>query len=39
LAEIATLLGHKGLAMTLRHSHVGIAGRLRLVDRDMGNIA
>ena len=39
LAEVATLLGHKGLAMTLRYSHVGNAGTSRLVDRVMGNIA
>jgi integrase len=39
LAEVATLLGHKGLAMTLRYSHVGNAGTSRLVDRVMGGIA
>lgn len=39
LAEVATLLGHRGLAMTLRYAHVGNAGTLRLVDRVMGNIA
>ena len=39
LAEVATLLGHKGLAMTLRYSHVGNAGTSRLVDRVMGDIA
>ena len=26
LAEVATLLGHKSLQMTLRYSHVGNAG-------------
>jgi hypothetical protein len=30
LAEVATLLGHKGLAMTLRYSHVGNAGTTRM---------
>lgn len=39
LAEVATLLGHKGLAMTLRYSHVGNAGTSRLVDRVMGDVA
>ena len=39
LAEVATLLGHKGLAMTLRYSHVGNAGTTRLVDRVMGDVA
>jgi integrase len=39
LAEIATLLGHKSLAMTMRYSHVGNAGTTRLVDRVMGDIA
>ncbi len=39
LAEVATLLGHKGLAMTLRYSHVGNAGTSRLVDRVMGGVA
>ena len=39
LAEVATLLGHKGLAMTLRYSHVGNAGTSRLVDRVMGDMA
>jgi integrase len=38
LAEVATLLGHKGLQMTLRYSHVGNAGTSRLVDRVMGGI-
>ena len=36
LAEVATLLGHKSLQMTLRYSHVGNAGTMRLVDRVMG---
>jgi len=39
LAEVATLLGHKGLAMTLRYSHISNAGTSRLVDRVMGDIA
>jgi integrase len=39
LAEVATLLGHKNLQMTLRYSHVGNAGTTRLVDRVMGDIA
>jgi integrase len=39
LAEVATLLGHKGLAMTLRYAHVGNAGTSRLVDRVMGDVA
>jgi integrase len=39
LAEVATLLGHRGLQMTLRYSHVGNAGTSRLVDRVMGAIA
>jgi integrase len=39
LAEVATLLGHKGLAMTLRYSHVGNAGTSRLADRVIGDIA
>ena len=39
LAEVATLLGHKGLAMTLRYAHVSNAGTSRLVDRVMGDIA
>ena len=39
LAEVATLLGHKSLQMTLRYSHVGNAGTTRLVDRVMGDIA
>jgi integrase len=39
LAEVATLLRHKGLAMTLRYSHVGNAGTSRLVDRAMGDVA
>ena len=39
LAEVATLLGHKGLQMTLRYSHVGNVGTSRLVDRVMGGIA
>jgi integrase len=39
LAEVATLLGHKGLQMTLRYAHVGNAGTSRLVDRVMGGIA
>jgi integrase len=38
LAEVATLLGHKNLQMTLRYSHVGNAGTTRLVDRVMGEI-
>ena len=38
LAEVATLLGHRGLAMTLRYSHVGNAGTSRLVDRVMGDV-
>ena len=33
------LLGHKGLQMTLRYSHVGNAGTTRLVDRVMGDVA
>jgi len=39
LAEVATLLGHRGLAMTLRYAHVSNAGTSRLVDRVMGGIA
>jgi integrase len=39
LAEVATLLGHKGLQMTLRYSHISNAGTSRLVDRVMGDIA
>jgi integrase len=39
LPDIATLLGHKGLAMTLRYSHISNAGTSRLVDRVMGDIA
>ena len=39
LAEVATLLGHKSLQMSLRYSHVGNAGTSRLVDRVMGDIA
>lgn len=39
LAEVAELLGHKGLQMTLRYSHISNAGTSRLVDRVMGNIA
>jgi len=39
LAEVATLLGHKSLQMTLRYSHVGNAGTSRLVDRVMGGIS
>ena len=39
LAEVATLLGHRGLAMTLRYAHVSNAGTSRLVDRVMGDIA
>jgi len=39
LAEVATLLGHKNLQMTLRYSHVGNAGTSWLVDRVMGDIA
>jgi integrase len=39
LAEVATLLGHKGLQMTLRYSHVGNVGTSRLVDRVMGGVA
>jgi integrase len=39
LAEVATLLGHKGLQMTLRYAHVGNAGTSRLVDRVMGGVA
>jgi integrase len=39
LAEVATLLGHKSLQMTLRYSHVGNAGTTSLVDRVMGGIA
>lgn len=39
LAEVATLLGHKNLQMTLRYSHVGNAGTSRLVDRVMGDIS
>jgi integrase len=38
LAEVATLLGHKGLQMTLRYSHVGNVGTSRLVDRVMGGV-
>jgi integrase len=38
LAEVATLLGHKNLQMTLRYSHVGNAGTSRLVDRVMGEL-
>ena len=38
LAEVATLLGHNGLQMTLRYSHISNAGTLRLVDRVMGGI-
>jgi integrase len=39
LAEVATLLGHKSMQMTLRYAHVGDAGTSRLVDRVMGGIA
>ena len=39
LAEVATLLGHKNLQMTLRYAHVGNVGTSRLVDRVMGDIA
>src|SRR5206468_7987777 len=39
LAEVATLLGHKGLQMTLRYSHVSNAGTSSLVDRVMGDVA
>ncbi len=35
LAEVATLLGHRGPAMSLRYAHVGNAGTMRLVDRVM----
>ena len=38
LAEVATLLGHRGLAMSLRYSHVGNDGTTRLVDRVMGDV-
>lgn len=38
LAEVATLLGHRGLQMTLRYAHVSNAGTSRLVDRVMGDI-
>jgi integrase len=39
LAEVATLLGHRGLAMTLRYAHVSSAGTSRLVDRVMGRVS
>lgn len=38
LAEVATLLGHKSLQMTMRYAHVGNEGTLRLVDRVMGGV-
>ena len=39
LAEVAALLGHRNLQMTLRYSHVGNAGTSALVDRVMGDVA
>jgi integrase len=39
LAEVATLLGHKSLQMTLRYSHVSNDGTTRLVDRVWGAVA
>lgn len=39
LAEVAALLGHKNLQMTLRYAHVGNVGTSRLVDRVMGDVA
>lgn len=38
LAEVATLLGHKGLQMTLRYAHVHSEHTLALVDRVMEGI-
>jgi site-specific recombinase XerD len=39
LAEVAALLGHKNLQMTLRYAHVGNVGTSRLVDRVMGDVS
>lgn len=38
LSEVAMLLGHRGIQMTARYSHVGNDNTSRLVDRVMGDI-
>jgi integrase len=39
LVEVAALLGHRTLSMTMRYSHIANAGTSSLVDRVMGEIA